>query len=187
MQWAYYTTARDMEQLVKESRDPDFTRNWRYFQISDHLYYMFTAGGAPGEVHSYFSPYGNPIDAFVTCQSALADFEMRLRLFTVAAKEPFKFYSGVGEKKYIGVNALSLKGFIDAVSKMNTQNLEFHNGRGDFESWAKFSLSSKELADEFREISKSELEGEELRAAIAKTAKKHFAELHKKTQDLGYY
>ncbi len=187
MQWAYYTTTREMEQLVKESRDPDFIRNWRYFQISDHGYYMFTAGGTPGEVHSYFSPYGTPIDAFVTCQSALTDFEMRLRLFTVAAKKPFKFYSGVGEKKYVGVSALSLKGFIDAVSKVNTQTLKFHNGRGDFESWAEFSLSNRELADVFRKISKSELEGEELRAAIVKTAEKHFVELHKKAQELGIF
>jgi alpha-amylase len=50
MQWAYYTTVRKLEPPVKEMDDKEFLRIWRYFQTSDHLYYMFTAGGAPGEV-----------------------------------------------------------------------------------------------------------------------------------------
>ncbi len=57
MQWAYYTTLRRLEPFIKEAEDGEFLRFWRDFQTSDHLYYMFTAGGGPGEVHSYFSPY----------------------------------------------------------------------------------------------------------------------------------
>ena len=75
MQWAYYTTLRRLEPLIKEADDGEFLRLWRDFQTSDHLYYMFTAGGGPGEVHSYFSPYESPMDAFVAAQTLLNDFE----------------------------------------------------------------------------------------------------------------
>ncbi len=102
MQWAYYTSLRRLEPLVKETEDDTFLRIWRYFQTSDHLYYMFTAGGGPGEVHSYFSPYSTPADAFVTSQAAIFDFESRVRLASLVADEPFLFYTGMGEKHFTG-------------------------------------------------------------------------------------
>ena len=55
---------------------------------------MFTAGGGPGEVHSYFSPYESPMDAFVAAQTLLNDFEARLRTSILTANEPFLFYTG---------------------------------------------------------------------------------------------
>ena len=79
MQWAYYTTLRRLEPLIKEADDDEFLRLWRDFQTSDHLYYMFTAGGGPGEVHSYFSPYESPMDAFVAAQTLLNDFEAQTK------------------------------------------------------------------------------------------------------------
>src|SRR5512136_20753 len=79
MQWAYYTNLRRIEPLIKESADNEFLRLWRYFQTSDHLYYMFSKGGGPGEVHSYFSPYESPINAFVAAEMPLFDFENRVR------------------------------------------------------------------------------------------------------------
>jgi alpha-amylase len=186
MQWAYYTTIRDMEPLVKESHDQDFIKIWKYFQISDHLYYMFTAGGAPGEVHSYFNPFRTPVDAFITCQSAITDFEMRLHLFTVAAEEPFKFYTSAKKKAFTGVEAKSLKGFIPAVSQVTLKSLKFHNERGDFESWAKFSLRSGELANDFQNIRNSKIGGKSLRKAITQVAEKHFNILYEKVNALGY-
>lgn len=187
MQWAYYTTVRNMESLVTESQDPDFTRTWRYFQISDHLYYMFTAGGAPGEVHSYFNPHGNPVDAFITCQSAVTDFEMRLRLFTVAAGEPFRFSSDLGKEAFIEVEVWSLKGFIQAISKVNSKSVELHNRRGDFENWARHSLRSEMLANDFQRIRNSELDGESLKTVISQIAERHFIDLEQKAYALGYY
>ncbi len=187
MQWAYYTTIREMGPLIKESQDQDFIKIWKYFQISDHLYYMFTAGGAPGEVHSYFNPFRTPVDAFITCQSAITDFEMRLHLFTVAAGEPFKFYTSAKKKAFTGVEVKSLKGFINAVSKVKLKSLQFHNERGDFESWAKFSLRSGELADDFQRIRSSKIGGKPLRKAIAQVAEKHFIMLYDKVNALGYY
>ncbi|MEM2971287.1 MAG: DUF5752 family protein [Candidatus Bathyarchaeia archaeon] len=180
MQWAYYTRTRDMEPLVKESQNEHFLKLWRYFLVSDHLYYMFTAGGSPGEVHSYFSPYNSPIDAFVTALGAILDFESRLRPHVIAANEPFLFYTGTGEEEFTGVKAWSLKGFIEAVKKVDLESIEFHNEGGDFERWASFSLRDKKLAKQFSEIRTSKIAGEPLRKRIVEVAEARFTELSKK-------
>lgn len=182
MQWAYYTSVRKLEPLVKETGDKEFLKAWRYFQTSDHLYYMFTAGGAPGEVHSYFSPFGNPIDAFVTLQAGILDFENRVRLATVAADEPFLFYTGVGEKNFTGIKAWSLEGLGKALEKISVDVLEFHNRRRDYEKWAEKSLSDKTLAGQFRKARLSKLKGEQLRKSLIKVVNDRFLELNRQIQ-----
>jgi alpha-amylase len=122
MQWAYYTSLRKLDPFVKETEDKDFLKAWRYMQTSDHLYYMFTAGGAPGEVHSYFSPFNTPTDAFVTAQATILDFENRVRLATISANEPFLFYSGEGEKYFTGTLAWSLKGMVEALRRISRKS-----------------------------------------------------------------
>lgn len=177
MQWAYFTSVRRLESIVKEADDKDFLRIWRYFQTSDHLYYMFTAGGAPGEVHSYFSPFNNPVDAYVTAQAAILDFENRVRLAAVTASEPFLFYRGVGEEKYTGVMVWSLKGFLNALKKVEVESLVFHNNRGDFENWAKKPLHDKVLAEKLKKVRLSKLKESALRRALVKAAQERFKEL----------
>ncbi len=181
MQWAYYTSLRRLEPFIKEAEDPEFLRLWRDFQTSDHLYYMFTAGGGPGEVHSYFSPYESPMDAFVAAQTLLNDFEVRLRLAILTANEPFMFYTGVGEEKYTGVMAWSLKGFIKALEDVALAAVEFHTGNGDFESWARFSLKDAKLADTFKGLKAQK--GEKLRNALIAASKKRFVTQSKEVLD----
>jgi len=168
MQWAYYTSLRKLEPFVKETEDETFLKNWRYFQTSDHLYYMFTAGGGPGEVHSYFSPYGTPADAFVTAQAAILDFESRVRLSAVVADEPFLFYVGTGEKYYAGKMAWSLKGFARAIEKIGLKSIEFHSKRGDFEKWTENSLHDNALTKELKNANLAKLKGEQLRKMLVK-------------------
>ncbi|MDH7564205.1 MAG: DUF5752 family protein [Candidatus Bathyarchaeota archaeon] len=177
MQWAYYTNVRRLEALVKENGDKEFLKMWRYFQISDHLYYMFTAGGGPGEVHSYFSPYGSPIDAFVGAQTEILDFENRVRAACIAADEPFLFFSDVGEEHFTGIIAWSLKGFPDAIKRVSVDSIEFHIKRGDLEKWAEKSFSDDALAKRLRKLRLSKLKGEQLRQAVAKVFKERFDEL----------
>lgn len=182
MQWAYYTTLRRLEPLIREADDAEFLRLWRDFQTSDHLYYMFTAGGGPGEVHSYFSPYESPMDAFVAAQTLLNDFETRIRLAILTANEPFLFYTGIGKEHYTGTMAWSLKGFIKALDSINIKALEFHLANGDFESWAASSLRDHKLAAEIKAL-KSEEEGEKLRKALVSVAKRRFTKLSKEALD----
>jgi alpha-amylase len=179
MQWAYYTTTRELEPLVKETKDQEFLKLWRYFLISDHLYYMFTAGGPPSEVHTYFSPYDSPMDAYVTAQGAILDFEARLRLYANAANEPFLFYSGPGEENFTGIKAWSLTGLIDAVQKVDAELINFHNQRGDFEKWAAFSLRDEKLAKQFEKIRLSGARGEKLRSNLQDAALKRSVEIKK--------
>jgi alpha-amylase len=171
MQWAYYLSVRRLEPLVKESEDNEFLRLWRYFQVSDHLYYMFAEGGGPGEVHTYFSPYRSGVDAYVTAQSAVLDFENRVKIDSEAANEPFLFYEGKGEKHFTGLITWTLKGFSGAIQKAGLKSLMHHNSNSDFEKWAQNSLRDDALAERFRKVRLSKLEGEELRKALAEALK----------------
>ena len=176
MQWAYYTSLRRIEPLIKEAEDPDFLKLWRYFQTSDHLYYMFAAGGGPGEVHSYFSPFESPAHAFVAAQTSILDFETRLRLATLTANEPFLFCTGSGEENFTGDMTWSLKGFIKALKTIEVRALEFHNRRGDFESWAEHSLKDPLLKAQLKRVRATEVKGEALRTKLVNAAKKRFVE-----------
>jgi alpha-amylase len=169
MQWAFYSKVREAEQLVKELDDEEFTRIWRYFQISDHLYYMFTAGGGPGIVHSYFSPYEKPIDAFLSAQAAFMDYIQRLYTEANAANQPFIFRTAEGEKESTGVTVLSLKGFIQYLEVAPIHCIEFHRGRGDFETWIENSLRDKTLAERVNRVNASDLKGENHRNRLLKT------------------
>jgi alpha-amylase len=182
MQWAYYTSLRRLEPLIKEADDPEFRKLWRYFQTSDHLYYMFTAGGAPGEVHSYFSPYESPMNAFVAAHALLLDFETRVRTAILTANEPFLFHTDTGKENYTGVMAWSLKGFVNALQTVDTKAVEFHNYRGDFESWAQHSLQDEELSRQLKEIRTSKQNGEALKKALINAAKKRFRRLEQQVQ-----
>jgi len=183
MQWAYYTTLRRLEPFIKEADDNEFLKLWRDFQTSDHLYYMFTAGGGPGEVHSYFSPFESPMDAFVAAQTLLNDFEARLRMAILTANEPFLFYTGVGKQYYTGIMVWSLKGFIKALNEVNSEAIEFHVYNGDFETWAQNSLRDQKLASKLKEIKDSKENGEKLRETIVNFTKNRYTALIKQMQD----
>lgn len=178
MQWAYYTSLRRLEPLVKETQKKEYLKTWRYFQTSDHLYYMFTAGGASGEVHSYFSPFGTPTDAFVTAQAAILDFENRVRLTAVVADEPFLFYKGLGEEHFTGKMVWSLKGLTRILQKVNVKSIEFHNSRGDFEKWAKRSFRDKSLAEQLKKARLSKTKGEALKKRLIEITKERYKEVN---------
>jgi alpha-amylase len=50
---------------------------WRRLQTSDHFYYMATKIGPDGEVHSYFSPFDSPYEAFISYMNVLSDLASR--------------------------------------------------------------------------------------------------------------
>lgn len=183
MQWAYFTSLVRLETLIKESQDIDFLNIWRYFQTSDHLYYMFSSGGGPGEVHSYFSPFSTPMDAFVATQSAIFDFENRIRAYILTTTEPFLFYYGSGKQKFTGEMVWSLKGFINVIQKIDTKVIEFHNRRDDFSNWAKYSLRDMSLYNELKRIRKQKIIGKKLRSEILSVVTRRFNELSQNTRN----
>lgn len=76
-----------LEEEVLAARDPDLAHVWAKLQTSDHFYYMATKGGTDGAVHSYFSPYPGPYDAYIYFMNALADLQIRLKRMREAKAE----------------------------------------------------------------------------------------------------
>ena len=63
---------------VRLCDDRRLKQDWYYLQASDHLFYMATKHFADGAVHSHFSPYETPFQAFTNYMNVLADFIVRV-------------------------------------------------------------------------------------------------------------
>lgn len=59
---------------VRLSNDRRLLQDWYYLQSSDHFYYMSTKHFSDGAMHSHFSPYDTPYDAFMNYMNVLSDF-----------------------------------------------------------------------------------------------------------------
>ncbi len=59
---------------VRLCADRRIKQDWLYLQTSDHFYYMSTKHFSDGAIHSYFSPYDTPYDAFSNYMNVLGDF-----------------------------------------------------------------------------------------------------------------
>lgn len=57
----------------------ELLHDFRRLQTSDHFYYMSTKYWADGDVHTYFSPYGSPYDAFINYMIILDVFKGRIK------------------------------------------------------------------------------------------------------------
>jgi len=68
-----------LEQEILAVKDPDLTHTWAKMQTSDHFYWMSTKGGTDGSVHSYFTPYPSPYEAYIYFMNVLADLQIRLK------------------------------------------------------------------------------------------------------------
>lgn len=63
---------------VRLCDDRRLKQDWYYLQASDHFFYMSTKHMADGAVHSHFSPYETPFQAFTNYMNVLADFIVRV-------------------------------------------------------------------------------------------------------------
>jgi alpha-amylase len=148
MQWACYDYLRWLEPYVKESKDEELLKLWRYLGVSDHLYYMFTAGGSSGDVHSYFSYFKRPYDAFVTLFSMIHDFDVRLRATLKEARYPLVLRNG---RKIWSLNGLCE--YLKAMPRAEAEDtFEADRERSDLEQWLRESVGEEELADEVRRL-----------------------------------
>ena len=59
---------------VRLSNDKRLLQDWYYLQSSDHFYYMSTKHFSDGAMHSHFSPYDSPYEAFMNYMNVLSDF-----------------------------------------------------------------------------------------------------------------
>ena len=63
---------------VRLCEDRRIKQDWNYLQASDHFYYMSTKHLNDGSVHSHYSPYETPYQAFTNYMNVLSDFIVRV-------------------------------------------------------------------------------------------------------------
>ena len=66
-----------LEKPIKDLKNPTLLKIWRMLTTSDHLYYISQADAGPGQVHSYFSHYDTPIEAFANYNEIISDLTAR--------------------------------------------------------------------------------------------------------------
>ncbi len=67
-----------LEDDILQTGDAKLASDWRNLLSSDHTYYMATKWSDDGSVHSYFSPYDSPYDAFLSYINAIRDLRWRV-------------------------------------------------------------------------------------------------------------
>jgi alpha-amylase len=75
MQRFCFEELRQMEPLILKTEQPEFIRAWRLLQTSDHVYYLSDKSLSDGDVHTYFSAYGNLYEGFVRLLTAIMDLK----------------------------------------------------------------------------------------------------------------
>jgi len=188
MQMVSYNLLRELEPVVKGIGDEDLIKLWRYLQMSDYLYYMSVKGGGPGHVHSYFNPYGSPVEAFVVYSRILSDLEARVLrelespelvakriLRPPPAGKGFTFFYEFARPTEWTVH--SLKELYSALKVVDLKSVQFHMKRGDFERWLRQVVGDDKLSDELVNISSEKLSGEFLRERILEAVEGRIREL----------
>jgi len=188
MQFHSFETLKRLKQPVKTAGDEDLIKLWRYLQMSDHLYYMSIKGGGPGDVHNYFNPSGNPIEAFAVFSRVLSDLESRVQLELekpelisrrilrrIPVGKSFTFFYKLGQPTDWAVH--SLDEFYSAIKVVDLKSIRFHLKRGDFERWLRQVVGDDKLADELVGVSKKKLKGRKLRKSVLDLVKARIKEL----------
>lgn len=78
MQQEALTYVYNMADDILRTGDMELIADWRKLQTSDHFYYMSSKYWSDGDVHTYFSPYESPYDAFLYYLNAIRDLRFRL-------------------------------------------------------------------------------------------------------------
>lgn len=154
---------RQLWPIIRALPQQAWRRVWKLLSTSDHLYYMSTKGGGPGEVHAYFSHFASAYEAHAAYLDVISDFETRaaeallscerarLRYAwtrDVPAGQEFTFYEADGRPSH--VSARNMAEFIDALSRQSALAAQYHQGRGDFASWIESVVGDSVLANVLR-------------------------------------
>ena len=78
LQQEAFSKLYSVAERVRLCDDRRLKQDWNYLQASDHFFYMATKHMADGAVHSHFSPYETPFQAFTNYMNVLADFIVRV-------------------------------------------------------------------------------------------------------------
>lgn len=78
IQSEYMKNLYKLEDSVMNSDNLPLISDWRKLQTADHAYYLSTKWSSDGDVHSYFSPYDSPYDAFLYYMNVIRDMQWRI-------------------------------------------------------------------------------------------------------------
>ncbi len=78
MQVAAINAIYQLEESILATNDFGLIEDWRKLQTSDHFYYMSTKYFNDGDIHSYFSPFANPYEAFMNYMNVYHDLKYRI-------------------------------------------------------------------------------------------------------------
>lgn len=157
MQLTCFRAVKEMEPYVKKLGDEKWLTLWRWFQISDNIYYMYTEWGASGMVHGYFSQMF-PTDAFAAFTRAFSDFQRRLmellpedchKLTALRLFPPEKAFHFFEEKRYMG-SVFSLLELKEKLEEFPESCLVLN--LGDLEKWIRWTVGDQALADGIRKL-----------------------------------
>lgn len=96
-----------------------------------------------------------------------------LKAFVPVPKDNgFHFYNGLDQPT--NVTAQTLGEFYDAIKQVNSESLDFHLYRGDFENWLKDTCKDAELAEELEDFRELDFKGEGLRKELLKLLDKKY-------------
>jgi len=68
----------ELQKSIIHTHDEELVNDWRRLQTSDHFYYMCTKWFNDGDIHSYFSPYESPYEAFMNFMNVWHDLKYRI-------------------------------------------------------------------------------------------------------------
>jgi alpha-amylase len=86
LQHAAHDRLYSLRESVLGTRDPALLQTWRELSTSDHFYYMSTKWHADGDVHTYFSPYATPYEAYISFMNVMRDLEQRVGLSALGSR-----------------------------------------------------------------------------------------------------
>ena len=89
--------------------------------------------------------------------------------------EAFYFCRNLGN--FTGQKANSLEEFLGKIQGIETESLEFHLSREDFEKWIKLAIGDVQLAESIGLLREQKLDGNELRNRISIIVSKRLTEL----------
>lgn len=134
---------------VRLCDDRRLKQDWLYLQASDHFFYMSTKHCNDGQVHSLFSPYETPFQAFTNYMNVLADFIVR-----------------VEEQYPLSIENEELNSLLTTI-RNQAREIETLN-----KEVASMRLNIQHLGDELAEENPSKVEKKEEKASAKPTAKK---------------
>lgn len=134
---------------VRLCDDRRLKQDWLYLQASDHFFYMSTKHCNDGQVHSLFSPYETPFQAFTNYMNVLADFIVR-----------------VEEQYPLSIENEELNSLLTTI-RNQAREIETLN-----KEVASMRLNIQHLGDELAEENPSKVEKKEENASAKPTAKK---------------